>query len=160
MSLLSVHNFLTPVFWSAPLPWNALQITCLKLGLVTHPSPVFIPSKAFDVGIYGGEKYRGLLVTAGVPEYHVTSLADVIKLFAITSCAKGHLYLWPWLFLFHVQDEDTVEDVCIQIIKQWTEWNRQSAAKRETNDGIWLYPQPHCNIDTIFFYQKLVSKLY
>ncbi|XP_003964839.1 coiled-coil domain-containing protein 43 [Takifugu rubripes] len=32
-------------------------------------------------------------------------------------------------------DEDSVEDVCKQIIKRWTEWNHQSAAKRESDDA-------------------------
>ncbi|TWW70213.1 Coiled-coil domain-containing protein 43 [Takifugu flavidus] len=32
-------------------------------------------------------------------------------------------------------DEDSVEDVCKQIIKRWTEWNHQSSAKRESDDA-------------------------
>ncbi|KAM9346521.1 coiled-coil domain-containing protein 43 [Symphorus nematophorus] len=32
-------------------------------------------------------------------------------------------------------DEDTVEGVCKQIIKQWTEWHSRSAAKRAADDA-------------------------
>ncbi|KAI3359120.1 hypothetical protein L3Q82_002661 [Scortum barcoo] len=32
-------------------------------------------------------------------------------------------------------EEDTVEDVCKQIIKQWTEWNSRAEAKREADDA-------------------------
>lgn len=35
-----------------------------------------------------------------------------------------------------VQDEVAVEDVCKQIIKQWTDYSNQSKAKRDSDDGI------------------------
>lgn len=61
----------------------------MKLALVTHPRPIFIPSEAFVAGIgWGG----GLVKVRGA-RYHLTSLAEVIKLFGSTSCAKGHLHL-------------------------------------------------------------------
>lgn len=47
------------------------------------------------------------------------------------------------LLVVCVQDEDTMEDVCKQIIKQWTEWCSKSAAKRNADDGIsvtWIHP--------------------
>lgn len=37
-----------------------------------------------------------------------------------------------------VQDEVAVEDVCKQIIKQWTDYNNQSKAKKDSDDGISL----------------------
>lgn len=40
------------------------------------------------------------------------------------------------MIMSSMQDEDSVEDVCKQIIKRWTEWIHQSAAKRESDDGI------------------------
>lgn len=40
-----------------------------------------------------------------------------------------------------------MEDVCKQIIKQWTEWCSQSSAKRESDDGIHLtLIHPHTTI--------------
>lgn len=38
-----------------------------------------------------------------------------------------------------MQDEDTVEDVCKLIIKQWTEWRNRSAAKTGADDGIFVH---------------------
>lgn len=37
-----------------------------------------------------------------------------------------------------VQDEVAVEDVCKQIIKQWTDYISQSKAKKDGDDGIKL----------------------
>lgn len=42
------------------------------------------------------------------------------------------------LLVLCVQDEDSVEDVCKQIIKQWTECLSRSAAKRNADDGIYV----------------------
>lgn len=35
-----------------------------------------------------------------------------------------------------VQEENTVEDVCKQIIKQWEDFCSKSAAKKDADDGI------------------------
>lgn len=52
---------------------------------------------------------------------------------------QAELYLNTHLLpCFCVQDEDTVEDVCKQIIKRWTEYCSQSAARRDGDDGIYL----------------------
>lgn len=37
-----------------------------------------------------------------------------------------------------VQDEVAVEDVCKEIIKQWTDYSSQSKAKNDSDDGIQL----------------------
>lgn len=37
-----------------------------------------------------------------------------------------------------VQDEETVEDVCKQIIKQWAECRSRATAKSDSGDGIYF----------------------
>lgn len=41
--------------------------------------------------------------------------------------------------LTHLQEEDTTEDVCLQIINQWTEYSRQSSGRQNTDDGNCLF---------------------
>lgn len=63
----------------------------------------------------------------------------------ITSVA-GHIPLS--VTITHLQDEDSVEDVCKQIIKQWTECCNQAAARR-TDDGIYVtFIHPHSQSQT------------
>ena len=53
-----------------------------------------------------------------------------------------------------VQDEDSVEDVCKQIIKQWTDYRSRLAAKKDA-DGIYvtlIYPHSFIHHFEMFFF--------
>lgn len=58
-----------------------------------------------------------------------------------------------------VQDEDSMEDVCKQIIKQWTDYRSRLAAKKDA-DGIsvtLIYPHSSYLFEMFFFFSFFFS---